>query len=94
MNSQGTEMSCQDLAELVTEYVEGTMPNRVRRRLESHVARCDGCECYLAQMRETARLLGCLPSDTLSDDALYRLLATFRAWKARGQGSAAAGRRS
>ncbi|HLZ38790.1 MAG TPA: zf-HC2 domain-containing protein, partial [Mycobacteriales bacterium] len=47
----GLEIDCQDLVELVTEYLEGTLPPELRRRFEDHLALCEGCDTYVEQMR-------------------------------------------
>ena len=76
------EMACQELVELVTSYLESTLPPRDRKRLESHLRGCDGCTEYLAQMRRTVSLTGRLRADTLDPAARQTLLEVFRQWKA------------
>ncbi len=75
------DISCEEFVELVTDYLEGAMDDPTRHRFEEHLALCEGCEVYLAQMRETARLLGRIPADTISHAARDRLLTAFRDWK-------------
>ena len=72
------ELGCQELVELVTEYLEGTLGRRERRRIAKHLDECDACVRYIEQMRETLRLLGTVPVDTLSPEAQSTLLAAFR----------------
>jgi anti-sigma factor RsiW len=74
-------MSCQELVELVTAYLEGELGYARRRRFEAHLAECPGCERYLDQMRETLRLVGRLRPDDLSAEARATLQAAFRAWR-------------
>jgi anti-sigma factor RsiW len=50
-------MSCQELVELVTDYLEGALDAGERARFEEHLAECAGCRAYLAQMRSTLRLV-------------------------------------
>jgi anti-sigma factor RsiW len=52
------EITCQELVELVTDYVESVLPERERTRLEAHLAECPYCEEYIAQMRQTIYALG------------------------------------
>ena len=54
------ELSCQELIELVTEYVEGTLPPAERARFERHLNACTGCRHYLDQVRQTIQLVGAL----------------------------------
>ena len=72
------ELGCQELVELVTDYLEGTLGWRDRRRVAKHLDGCDACGRYIEQMRETLGLLGTVPVDTLSPEAQSTLLAAFR----------------
>ena len=72
------ELGCQEMVELVTEYLEGTLGSRDRRRIAKHLSECDACVRYIEQMRETLRLLGTVPVDTLSPEAQSTLLEAFR----------------
>ena len=71
-------LSCQELVELVTDYVEGVLDDDTVRRFEEHLALCPGCQTYLDQMRETAARLGTIPADSLSEEMQATLLAAFR----------------
>jgi anti-sigma factor RsiW len=75
------EITCQELVELVTEYLEGTLPRRDRARFERHISGCKHCTAYLDQMRITIRTVGRLPAESLQPDARDALLETFRSWK-------------
>jgi predicted anti-sigma-YlaC factor YlaD len=75
------ELSCQELVELVTEYLEGTLPAQERVRFEDHLAICPGCSNYLDQMRRTIQMVGALKEEAIPDDAKEQLLRAFRAWK-------------
>ena len=80
-------LSCQELVELVTEYLEGTLPPEDRMRFEQHVAICPPCRGYLAQIRETVRLAGRLTEENIPPDARDAFLAVFRDWnRGRAQG--------
>jgi anti-sigma factor RsiW len=67
--------------ELVTEYLEGTLPEADRIRFEEHIARCSGCQAYLAQMRQVIRAMGKLSEDDIPTQAKADLLRVFRSWK-------------
>lgn len=77
----GGELSCKELVELVTEYLEGTLPPSERARFEAHLAICDGCTTYLDQMRQTIRTLGKLSERSVAPEAMEALLAAFRDWR-------------
>lgn len=72
------DLTCQELVELVTDYLEGALDEETRARFEQHLAVCPGCETYLAQMAETARRMGEVPVETLTDEMQSTLLAAFR----------------
>jgi anti-sigma factor RsiW len=72
------DLTCQELVELVTDYLEGALDEETADRFEQHLAVCPGCETYLEQMKETASLLGEIPVETLSEEAQTTLLDTFR----------------
>ena len=76
------ELSCQELVELVTDYLEGALSAEDRARFEAHLATCRGCTGYVEQMRLTIRLVHRLSEDTLAPDARDELLRTFHDWKA------------
>ena len=78
------EMRCRELVELITDYLEGTLPARDRARFDRHIAGCDGCRAYLDQMRETIGALGRLPPESLSPEMETKLLDAFRGWKEGG----------
>jgi anti-sigma factor RsiW len=76
----GREMTCKELVELVTGYFEGSLRGRQRRRFEAHLAACDGCTRYVAQMQTTIRATGRLTEDQVTDEQRTALLAAFRDW--------------
>ena len=72
--------SCQELVELVTDYLDGALSDGDLRRFEAHIAGCDGCTLYLAQIETTIRLTGTLTADDLTPEAETALLDAFRGW--------------
>ena len=56
--SRSRDLVCQQVVELVTDYLEGALSPAEHRRFEAHLAGCPHCTEYLAQMRETIRLAG------------------------------------
>ena len=75
------EMSCAELVEVITDYLEGALPEQGQVRLEGHLQACPGCRAYLEQIRKTIELFGSLPSEELSGNELDPLLQIFRRWK-------------
>jgi predicted anti-sigma-YlaC factor YlaD len=81
VNEQVEQLSCQELVELVTDYLEGALSEQERVRFDEHIGLCTGCRVYLEQMRQTISLLGHLPEEALSADAERDLLEAFRGWR-------------
>ena len=77
------DLTCQELVELVTDYLEDSLSRRERRRFDRHIEGCRNCTLYLAQFRETIRLTGALRADTISRAAADELLAQFADWRRR-----------
>lgn len=75
------EMACQELVEVVTDYLEGTLPEHDRVRLEAHLAECPYCVDYIAQMRKTILALGKLPTEAVDPAQREALLEAFRGWR-------------
>jgi anti-sigma factor RsiW len=76
-------LTCKELVELVTDYLEGALTFEDKERFESHLAACDGCTAYLQQMRKTIQTVGNLEDSSLSPKAKESLLRRFRNWKAK-----------
>lgn len=72
------ELSCAEVVELVTDYLEGRLPPEERRRFDEHVTGCDGCVAYLEQMRATIATTGRLRATDLPPELEDRLLRSFR----------------
>jgi len=79
MSEQG--LTCQEVIELLSSYVEGGLTADDRRRVDEHLALCDGCTTYLEQMRETIRLSGMVTEEQVPEDEKAALLAAFRDWR-------------
>jgi anti-sigma factor RsiW len=77
-------MTCQEVVEVVTAYLEGTMTAEDRAGFEAHLVLCDGCERYLRQMERTIELVGHVRDDSLSPRTRQQLLDAFADWKTTG----------
>jgi anti-sigma factor RsiW len=73
-------LTCQEMVELVTDYVEGCLSWRDRRRFEAHLSGCDNCTEFLQQMRTMIALTGSLAGDDLNPARQGELLVQFRRW--------------
>jgi anti-sigma factor RsiW len=72
---------CQEVVEMVTDYLEGALHRRERRRLEAHLADCPHCTEYLAQIRATIRLTGRLEPADLTPEMRDDLGELYRRWR-------------
>ena len=75
-------LSCREITELVTEYVEGALSLSDRLRFQLHIGMCRHCRAYLRQMKLTAKALGHLPEPGLPPELESELLRRFEGWKA------------
>jgi anti-sigma factor RsiW len=78
------EMPCQEVVEMVTDYLEGALSPADRRRLEHHLAGCPHCTEYLAQIRETIRLAGRVTQEDLTPPMRTELTDLYRRWRTEG----------
>ena len=74
------DLTCKEVVELVTDYLEGALPPHMRRRFDQHMTGCDPCVVYLDQMRQTIATLGKLPEESVPQNVLDTLLEHFRRW--------------
>ena len=76
------EFSCQEMIEVVTNYLDGALPPEEQQRFERHLSYCAGCSTYVDQMRETIRQTGIVPrEESLPPELREGIIAQFRAWK-------------
>lgn len=75
------ELTCKEVVELVTAYLEGALDDADARRFEEHLADCDGCSGYLDQMRRTIKAVGLLAEEDVPAPVMDDLVSAFRAWR-------------
>jgi anti-sigma factor RsiW len=75
-------LTCQELAELVTDYLEGALSRRKRLCFRLHIAGCRNCARYVEQMRTTIAVTGRIRAEDIAPEVREELLAAFRGWKA------------
>jgi anti-sigma factor RsiW len=75
------DLTCQELVELVTAYLENALSLDDRRRFDAHLAECELCTEYLKQMRLTIGTLGHLSEESISTETLSELQKAFRAFR-------------
>jgi anti-sigma factor RsiW len=80
--SRRNDLVCQQVVELVTEYLEGSLSRTDRRRFERHLKGCPNCTNYLEQMRVTIARTGTLHVEDLSPEAEQEFTDLFQRWRA------------
>jgi anti-sigma factor RsiW len=78
-------LSCRELVELVSAYLDGALGPEDRARFEQHLVSCGACVTYVDQMRETIRLAGTLAEEGADPEAERALLAAFRSFRLTGE---------
>jgi predicted anti-sigma-YlaC factor YlaD len=73
-------LTCQELTELVTDYLEGDLSLGERLRFHLHLGMCRHCRRYLRQMRQVVRTLGALPDEPMPPEVEAELRTRFRHW--------------
>jgi len=79
-------MTCRQVVELMTDYLEGALSAADRARFDEHIAGCDGCRAYLAQLATTRRVLRKLADEPIPPALQAELVKTFQNWKSTIQG--------
>ena len=85
MTATVPDLTCRELVELVTDYLEARLSVEDRTRFELHLAYCAWCRTYLRQMRQVLETAGELTEVSLAPGARDELLAAFRRWKGGGR---------
>ena len=82
--SIGAEITCREVVELLSDFLDDELPAPERARIEAHLSTCDGCSMILDELRETVRLTGELTEADLTAHQSATLLDAFRGWNAGG----------
>src|SRR5262249_62422500 len=75
------ELTCKELTELITDYLEERLSPADQIRFEEHLSVCDGCVTYLDQMRATIEAIGSKRPLDIPSSMQSSLLVAFRHWK-------------
>jgi anti-sigma factor RsiW len=75
------DLVCREAVELVTDYLDGALSRRDRRRFEAHLKDCPNCSAYVEQIRTTIRLTGTIEPDDLTPEAKQDLTELYRRWR-------------
>jgi anti-sigma factor RsiW len=76
--ADGTALSCQEVVEVVTDYLEGKLSPEDAANFEAHLKLCDGCQWYLDQIRITIDAVGRIEDDEVPAELRDTVLHAFR----------------
>jgi anti-sigma factor RsiW len=75
------DLECRQAVDLVTDYLEGALSRRQRRRFEAHMRACPNCSAYLEQIQAVVEMSGSLEPDDLTPQARDDLINLYRRWR-------------
>ena len=81
--TEARELDCNEVVELVTDYLDGSLDAEALAAFEAHLAECDGCDTYLDQIRQTIAVAGSVTAETLPEQTQAGLLKAFRTLNSR-----------
>jgi anti-sigma factor RsiW len=80
-NATGEELTCRELVEVITAYLEGALPPLQHAQFAAHLRECPPCCTYVADFQTLIQQIGATretPADTVDR---VRLLELFRHWR-------------
>lgn len=81
MAESADHLSCQEVVELVTEYLDESLAPADASLFEQHLNFCEGCVWYVDQLRSTVETLGEIREEQIPPEAKERLMVAFRDWR-------------
>lgn len=75
------DLECRQAVELLSDYLDGGLTRRQRRRLRRHLARCDACSAFLEQLEVTLAVAGQVDTDELDPEVVDGLVDLYRQWR-------------
>jgi len=85
-NLRPMDITCKEVVELITEYLDDALSLEERTRFEQHLVTCPGCKAYLRQIRQTIEASRQLTEESLPSGVKEELLDAFREWRKRRTG--------
>ena len=81
MSDPHQHVTCSEVVELVTDYLEGALPSEETALVEQHLNFCDGCVWYVDQIRTTVETVGRIEPEAVPPEIRSQLLSAFRDWR-------------
>ncbi|HZF03768.1 MAG TPA: zf-HC2 domain-containing protein [Patescibacteria group bacterium] len=70
-----SQIECRQIAELLGDYFDGSLPNHLRELLEWHIDGCQPCVAFINTYRETISVTRRLPDAPMPVELKKRLIA-------------------
>jgi predicted anti-sigma-YlaC factor YlaD len=80
-NANQKELNCQEVVELVTDYLEQALLPETQAQFEDHIEKCHGCNTFLEQVQQTIMMLRKLSEQQTFPETKQDLVEIFRNWK-------------
>ena len=74
-------VSCSEVVELVTDYLDRALSADDAALVEQHLNFCEGCLWYVDQIRTTIETVGRIEPEEVPPEIEHKLLTAFRDWK-------------
>ena len=71
-------ITCKEVVEHVTDYLDDALPADDAELFEQHLNFCEGCDRYLDQMRATVDTVGRVREEDVPPETRERVLTAFR----------------
>jgi anti-sigma factor RsiW len=82
------KLQCQEVVELVTDYLDGALPGALAKAVNRHLAGCKDCTGFVEQIRATIALAGALPPEDVPQAVIDALTAAFEEYQSDPDGHA------
>ena len=83
MTESAEHITCQEVVELVTDYLDGALSPDMTSLFEQHLNFCEGCVWYVGELRTTVAAVGRIQEEDVPEHTREQLVAAFRDWKRR-----------
>lgn len=79
--SESADLVCREAVELVTAYLDDALEPGQRAALERHLAGCEHCDEYFAQIRLVRQTAAQVEPEDLAPAARVDLMALYQQWR-------------
>ena len=77
--TDASDLECRQIAELLGDYIDGTLPQATRELIDWHIESCQPCVAFVNTYRGTIQATRHLPCNPIPSELKQRLLKVLRA---------------